>query len=91
MFAEFGFTIPFQILMLFIPIGKHTVIENKIGQELYYLFCHAGSAVGYTASVFIAKKLKKKNQFIMAACIMMLSAGYIKKFMATCIMLLSTT
>ncbi|XP_023320285.1 facilitated trehalose transporter Tret1 [Eurytemora carolleeae] len=56
MFAEFGFTIPFQILMLFIPTG---------------------SAVGYTASVFIAKKLKKKNQFILAASIMAFSAGLI--------------
>ena len=34
-----------------------------------------GAAAGFTASLFISKKLKKKNQFIMASCIMIVSAG----------------
>ncbi|XP_023342213.1 sugar transporter ERD6-like 6 isoform X2 [Eurytemora carolleeae] len=56
MFADFGFTISYQIILLFIPIG---------------------TAVGYTASVFIAKKLKIKMQFTMSACIMIVAAGLI--------------
>ena len=36
---------------------------------------YSGTAVGYTASVFIAKKLKIKMQFTMSACIMIVAAG----------------
>ncbi|XP_023348034.1 uncharacterized protein LOC111716779 isoform X2 [Eurytemora carolleeae] len=41
------------------------------------LFIPVGAAAGFTASLFISKNLKKKNQFIMASCIMIVSAGLI--------------
>ena len=50
---------------------------TSLSHRQWEIFCYVGSAVGYTASVFIAKKLKKKNQFILAACIMAFSAGII--------------
>ncbi|XP_023326131.1 uncharacterized protein LOC111699642 isoform X1 [Eurytemora carolleeae] len=56
MFAEFGFLIPFETIMILIPCG---------------------SAFGYTASLFIARQLKKKSQFLLGASIMIVSSGLI--------------
>ncbi|XP_023326132.1 uncharacterized protein LOC111699642 isoform X2 [Eurytemora carolleeae] len=41
------------------------------------LFGSIGSAFGYTASLFIARQLKKKSQFLLGASIMIVSSGLI--------------
>ena len=43
--------------------------------DIKLMIYYSGTAVGYTASVFIAKKLKIKMQFTMSACIMIVAAG----------------
>ena len=45
--------------------------QQEFGSVILFL----GSAFGYTASLFIARQLKKKSQFLLGASIMIVSSG----------------
>ena len=57
------------------PIYLYCSLHTKRLINKVIIIILLGAAAGFTASLFISKKLKKKNQFIMASCIMIVSAG----------------
>lgn len=60
-----------HIIQIYLYCSLYT--KRQINKAI--IIISLGAAAGFTASLFISKKLKKKNQFIMASCIMIVSAG----------------